>query len=67
MSELQDFNQRVIHEFRANQGRVSGPLANMPVLLLTTTIRQKAKFPHDSGVPGLRVRGGDVSLSARGA
>ena len=32
-----------------------------------TTIRQKANFPHDSGVPGLRVRGGDVSLSARGA
>jgi F420H(2)-dependent quinone reductase len=37
MSELQDFNQRVIREFRANQGRVSGPLANMPVLLLTMT------------------------------
>jgi len=35
MSELQDFNQRVIREFRANQGEVSGPLANMPVLLLT--------------------------------
>ena len=37
MSELQDFNQRVIREFRANQGKVSGPLANMPVLLLTMT------------------------------
>ena len=37
MSELQDFNQRVIHEFRANQGKVSGQLANMPVLLLTMT------------------------------
>jgi deazaflavin-dependent oxidoreductase (nitroreductase family) len=37
MSELQDFNQRVIREFRANQGRVSGPLAHMPVLLLTMT------------------------------
>src|SRR2546425_5212915 len=37
MSELQDFNQRVIREFRANQGRVSGQLANMPVLLLTMT------------------------------
>jgi hypothetical protein len=32
-----------------------------------STIRQKANFPHDNGVPGLRVRGGDVSLSARGA
>ena len=37
MSELQDFNQRVIREFRANQGKVSGQLANMPVLLLTMT------------------------------
>jgi deazaflavin-dependent oxidoreductase (nitroreductase family) len=37
MAELQDFNQRVMREFRANQGRVSGPLANMPVLLLTMT------------------------------
>jgi deazaflavin-dependent oxidoreductase (nitroreductase family) len=37
MAELQDFNQRVIGEFRANQGKVSGQLANMPVLLLTMT------------------------------
>src|SRR5215813_5290562 len=37
MSELYDFNQRVIREFRANQGKVSGQLANMPVLLLTMT------------------------------
>src|SRR3989440_5407160 len=37
MSELHDFNQRVIREFRANQGKVSGQLAHMPVLLLTMT------------------------------
>ena len=37
MAELHDFNQRVIREFRANQGKVSGQLANMPVLLLTMT------------------------------
>ena len=37
MSELHDFNQHVISEFRANQGKVGGQLANMPVLLLTTT------------------------------
>ena len=37
MSELYDFNQRVIREFRANHGKVSGQLANMPVLLLTMT------------------------------
>ena len=37
MSELNDFNQHVISEFRANQGKVGGQLANMPVLLLTMT------------------------------
>ena len=37
MSALHDFNQRVIREFRANQGQVSGQLANMPVLLVTMT------------------------------
>jgi len=37
MSELNDFNQSVISEFRANQGKVGGQLANMPVLLLTMT------------------------------
>jgi deazaflavin-dependent oxidoreductase (nitroreductase family) len=37
MSELNDFNQQVIKEFRANQGKVGGQLANMPMLLLTMT------------------------------
>lgn len=37
MSALNDFNQRVIDEFRANQGKVGGQLANIPLLLLTTT------------------------------
>ncbi len=37
MSELNDFNQQVISEFRANQGKVSGQMANIPLLLLTTT------------------------------
>src|SRR5919202_2600167 len=37
MSERNDFNQQVIQEFRANQGKVGGQLANMPLLLLTTT------------------------------
>jgi deazaflavin-dependent oxidoreductase (nitroreductase family) len=37
MSELNDFNQNVITEFRANQGKVGGQMAGMPLLLLTTT------------------------------
>jgi deazaflavin-dependent oxidoreductase (nitroreductase family) len=36
-SELNDFNQQVINEFRANQGKVGGRYANRPLLLLTTT------------------------------
>ena len=37
MSQLNDFNQRIIEEFRANKGKVSGQFANAPLLLLTTT------------------------------
>jgi deazaflavin-dependent oxidoreductase (nitroreductase family) len=29
-----DFNSRIIEEFRANEGRVGGPLAGTPILLL---------------------------------
>jgi deazaflavin-dependent oxidoreductase (nitroreductase family) len=36
VSELNDFNQKVITEFRANQGKVGGQMAGMPLLLLTT-------------------------------
>ncbi len=36
MSQMNDFNQRIIDEFRANQGKVSGQFAGAPLLLLTT-------------------------------
>ncbi|MFF0773992.1 nitroreductase family deazaflavin-dependent oxidoreductase [Nonomuraea wenchangensis] len=32
-----DFNQQIIHEFRANEGRVGGMFEGSPLLLLTTT------------------------------
>jgi deazaflavin-dependent oxidoreductase (nitroreductase family) len=32
--ESKDFNSRIIEEFRANQGRVGGPLTGTPILLL---------------------------------
>ena len=32
-----DFNQRIIEEFRANAGVVGGPFAGAPMLLLTST------------------------------
>jgi deazaflavin-dependent oxidoreductase (nitroreductase family) len=37
MSEMSDFNRKVIDEFRANDGKVGGPFEGAPVLLLTST------------------------------
>jgi deazaflavin-dependent oxidoreductase (nitroreductase family) len=37
MSEMHDFNQSIIEEFRANHGVVGGGFAGAPVVLLTTT------------------------------
>lgn len=37
MPEVNDFNRKVIEEFRANGGRVGGPFEGAPLLLLTTT------------------------------
>src|ERR1700679_2998726 len=37
MSDMNDFNQGVIEEFRANHGVVGGGFAGAPVVLLTTT------------------------------
>ena len=37
MAELNEFNRRVIDEFRSNAGKVGGMFANAPMLLLTTT------------------------------
>ena len=36
MSEMNDFNQQIITEFRANEGKVGGQFAGAPMLLLTT-------------------------------
>ena len=33
---IQDFNKKIIDEFRANQGKVGGQFNGMPLLLLTT-------------------------------
>lgn len=35
--DVLDFNRQVIEEFRANGGRVSGPLAGSPIVLVTMT------------------------------
>jgi deazaflavin-dependent oxidoreductase (nitroreductase family) len=36
MSDMNDFNQSIIDEFRANHGEVGGPFAGAPVVLLHT-------------------------------
>jgi deazaflavin-dependent oxidoreductase (nitroreductase family) len=43
MSELNEFNQKVIAEFRANQGKVGGQMEGVPLLLLTTTGRKTGR------------------------
>ena len=37
MTDMNDFNQKVIAEFRANGGKVGPPFEGAPMLLLTTT------------------------------
>ncbi len=36
MSDVQDWNRKIIEEFHANEGKVGGPFAGAPVLLLHT-------------------------------
>jgi len=42
-AERDEFNKKVITEFRENQGKVSGRFANTPILLLTTTGAKNGK------------------------
>ena len=37
MADREDWNARIIEEFRANDGRVGGPFEGAPLLLLSTT------------------------------
>ena len=37
IATLQAFNKNIVHEFRANDGKVTGQFANADLLLLTTT------------------------------
>jgi deazaflavin-dependent oxidoreductase (nitroreductase family) len=43
MSDMNDFNQSIIDEFRANHGEVGGPFAGAPVVLLHTTGAKSGK------------------------
>ena len=43
MASMNDFNQNLIDEFRANEGRVTGVFAGRQVVLLTTTGAKSGK------------------------
>ena len=42
MSDVQDWNTKIIEEFLANEGKVGGPFAGAPILLLHTRGRRPA-------------------------
>lgn len=54
--DYQAFNESVIDEFRANAGKLSGDLAEMPVVLVTMT---GAKSGREICKPLLHTRDGD--------
>jgi deazaflavin-dependent oxidoreductase (nitroreductase family) len=43
MADREDWNARIIEEFRANEGRVGGPFEGAPLLLLSTTGARSGK------------------------
>jgi deazaflavin-dependent oxidoreductase (nitroreductase family) len=64
-SNPNDFNNNVIAEFRANGGKVGGPFAGSPMLLLTTT---GAKSGQPRTTPLVHTMDGDhiVIIASKG-
>jgi deazaflavin-dependent oxidoreductase (nitroreductase family) len=56
MAERDDWNRKIIEEFRANGGEVGGMFENMPILLLTMT---GAKSRRQRTTPLAYLRDGD--------
>ncbi|HUY28561.1 MAG TPA: nitroreductase family deazaflavin-dependent oxidoreductase [Candidatus Binataceae bacterium] len=56
MADMNEFNQRVIEEFRANAGKVGGPSAAASMILLTT---KGAKSGRSFTTPLVYTRDGD--------
>ena len=50
---MQDYNRRIIEEFRANEGRVGGPFAGATMVLVTST-GAKSGRPHTTPLVYLR-------------
>ncbi len=60
--DMREINQGVISEFRANDGKLSGPMEGAPVLLLTTTGRASGRA-HTTPV-GYIDAGGRLAVAA---
>lgn len=43
MDAANDLNQKIVNEFRANDGQVGGPFSGMPLVLLATTGAKSGK------------------------
>ena len=62
---MEDFNKKIIEEFRANQGKVGGMFAGMNLLLVTT---KGAKSGKESIIPVAYTKDGDkfVIVASKG-
>ena len=56
MTDLNDYNRRLIEEFRVDRGKTDKPLAGRPLLLLTTT---GARSGRRRTTPVMRIPDGD--------
>ena len=63
--DMREINNGVISEFRANDGRLSGPMEGAPILLLTTTGRRSGEA-HTNPVGFIDVDGRLVVAAANG-
>jgi len=63
--DMNDFNRKVIEEFRANDGVVTGAFAGSPMVLLTTT---GSKTGKERVIPLVHTRDGDrvVVIASKG-
>jgi len=65
--DINEFNRNLIEEFRANDGKTSGPFEQAPLLLMTTT---GAKSGKERVIPIVYTRDGDrlvIAASKGGA
>lgn len=63
--DMKEINKAVVSEFRANDGRLSGPMESAPIMLLTTTGRNTGK-PHTTPVGFIDAGGRLVAAAANG-